>query len=127
MTEWSGPTGTRTDYLLELLGPHAVDLGGGHYARFFVDHSDPTGTDTRLADFDRPPAGFFHVHPSKGQADIPEGEPCAGTVSFGDPGHDSTGRAHWSLVSLDPLHVEPSILCSCGRHGFVRAGRWEEA
>jgi hypothetical protein len=123
VVEWNGPKGTRTDYLLELLGPEAVDLGGGHFARFFVEEVG----DTRLAGDERPPAGFFHVHPSKGQADIPEGEPCAGTVSFGDPGHDSKGRAHWSLVSLDPLHVEPSILCSCGRHGFVRAGRWEEA
>lgn len=122
LPKWDGPVG-RTEYLLELLGPDAVDLGSGHFARFFVGEMEYR---PESAPPDSP-AGFFHVHPSKGQADIPEGEPCAGTVTFGDPGHDSTGRAHWSLMSLDPLHVEPSILCSCGRHGFVRAGRWEEA
>jgi hypothetical protein len=106
--------GTPTDYLLDLVGEGAISLGGGHFARLFQEG-------------DTDPAGFFHVHPSAGQNHIPAGEPCAGTVTFGDPGHDSAGRAHWSLVSLDPLHVEPSILCSCGRHGFVRDGRWVEA
>jgi hypothetical protein len=33
-----------------------------------------------------------------------------------------------TLVSLDPLHVEPSILWNCcGRHGFIRNGRWADA
>ena len=32
------------------------------------------------------------------------------------------------LVAEDPLHVEPSILCTaCGDHGFIRGGRWESA
>lgn len=32
------------------------------------------------------------------------------------------------LVSEEPLHVEPSILCGqCGDHGFIRDGRWESA
>lgn len=30
------------------------------------------------------------------------------------------------IVQLDPLTIEPSILCpDCGTHGFVRAGRWQ--
>lgn len=109
---------------MELVGPDAIDLGGGHWARLFREGEDLNGQPDGVAM--GPTAGFFHVHPSKGGADIPEGEPCAGTVTFGDPGYDSTGRAHWQLHSLDPLHVEPSILCSCGRHGFVRNGRWQE-
>lgn len=33
------------------------------------------------------------------------------------------------VVSPDPAHIEPSILCprGCGDHGFVRNGRWEPA
>jgi hypothetical protein len=113
---WPGNTGTPTDYLLEIVseGGRAIDLGNGHFARFFVEGDD---SDFVSEGDDRPPAGFFHVHPSKGQRHVPKGDPCAGSVSFG----------RWTLVSLDPLHVEPSILCSCGRHGYVRAGRWEEA
>lgn len=39
----------------------------------------------------------------------------------------TTGRRH-TLVSRDPLHVEPSILClSCGDHGFIRDGKWVPA
>lgn len=34
----------------------------------------------------------------------------------------------WTLVSADPIHIEPSILCStdpgCGTHGFIRDGKW---
>jgi hypothetical protein len=38
----------------------------------------------------------------------------------------------WTLHSLDPLHVEPSIQTHChnhpeGHHGFIRNGRWEDA
>jgi hypothetical protein len=36
-------------------------------------------------------------------------------------------EAH-QIVSEDPLHVEPSLLCSdCGTHGFVRDGHWVRA
>lgn len=39
----------------------------------------------------------------------------------------TTGQRH-SLISRDPLHVEPSILCrSCGDHGFIREGKWVSA
>lgn len=32
------------------------------------------------------------------------------------------------LVSEDPLHIEPSILCTaCGDHGFIRGGVWANA
>lgn len=32
-----------------------------------------------------------------------------------------------TVVSLDPLHLEPSIGWTdcCGRHGFIRGGKWE--
>ncbi|MFJ2477129.1 hypothetical protein ACIOWI_29845 [Streptomyces sp. NPDC087659] len=33
-----------------------------------------------------------------------------------------------TLVSRDPLHLEPSLLWRCcGLHGFVRAGAWTNA
>lgn len=32
------------------------------------------------------------------------------------------------LIADDPLHLEPSLLWPCcGKHGFVRDGRWAEA
>ena len=39
----------------------------------------------------------------------------------------TSGEKH-RLVSRDPLHVEPSILCAaCGDHGFIRDGKWVKA
>lgn len=36
----------------------------------------------------------------------------------------SSGQKH-TLVSSNPLHIEPSILCpNCGLHGYVRNGVW---
>lgn len=118
---WPGNTGTPTDYLLEIVsaGNAAIDLGNGHFARFFQEGDDLT------TEGETGPSGFFHVHPSKGQNHTPEGDPCAGSVTFDLPRVRREG-ARWTLVSLDPLHVEPSILCSCGRHGYVRDGKWVE-
>jgi hypothetical protein len=33
-----------------------------------------------------------------------------------------------TLVARDPLHLEPSLLWPdcCGKHGFIREGRWRE-
>lgn len=41
-------------------------------------------------------------------------------------GHPIYKHPTWELVSLDPIHVEPSLLCGCGSHGFIRHGAWEE-
>jgi len=30
----------------------------------------------------------------------------------------------WTLESMEPLTLSPSILCGCGHHGFVRNGKW---
>lgn len=33
-----------------------------------------------------------------------------------------------TLVAVDPLHLEPSLLWECcGRHGWIRGGRWADA
>jgi hypothetical protein len=40
----------------------------------------------------------------------------------------AAGVADHTLVSVDPLHLEPSLLWPCcGKHGFVFAGRWRDA
>jgi hypothetical protein len=55
---------------------------------------------------------------------LPEAEPHA--VYQTEDGN--TGRrAQWDLLSLDPFHVEPSLACHCGDHGFIRGGLWEVA
>jgi hypothetical protein len=39
-----------------------------------------------------------------------------------------SGHITWQLVSREPLHIEPSVLCrACGDHGWIRDGKWVEA
>lgn len=54
--------------------------------------------------------GIIVAHPDN------EGERCESSVIF-DRG--------WSLISAEPLTLEPSISCTaCGAHGWIRDGRW---
>lgn len=60
--------------------------------------------------------GALFVHRDKRTPD----EWCIGGFQW----RGKTGP-NWTLVSLDPLTVTPSIHClSCGDHGFIRGGKW---
>lgn len=60
----------------------------------------------------------------------PGGEQCirASWIPFDIRDGEARLAGGWTLHSVDPLHVEPSILCTvCGDHGFIREGRWVRA
>lgn len=57
----------------------------------------------------------------------PDGRECGGSVTFDVSGTEGLPGPRWTLVSLDPLTISPSILCGCGHHGFVREGAWVPA
>jgi hypothetical protein len=64
--------------------------------------------------------GFWETHRTEGQRG------CGGCVMFNIPENTDSHRTRWELVSREPMHVEPSILCGrCGWHGFLRNGAWE--
>ncbi len=44
-----------------------------------------------------------------------DGTRCAGACS------------NHQLVSLEPLHLEPSLIMPCGAHGWIRDGKWQSA
>ena len=77
-----------------------------------------------LVDDDGVVHGFEYEHPRPdGAAGWRDGL-CAGYA----PCKKFDGRDVWTLVSAEPLHLEPSLLCgACGHHGFVRAGQWVPA
>lgn len=56
--------------------------------------------------------------------DLPGEDHCEGIISWcGEcPGEWPT----WTLHSLDPFHVEPSVQCTlhAHHHGWIREGRW---
>ncbi|MDE2100159.1 MAG: hypothetical protein KGL39_23085 [Patescibacteria group bacterium] len=62
---------------------------------------------------------------------------CDKRVWRGDPSKNQSlidGYVGWhpagvgahTLVAVEPLHIEPSVLWTscCGTHGFIRDGRW---
>lgn len=57
---------------------------------------------------------------------MPDGSPHDGFVTIDSevarkvfPSH-----ARWQAQSWEPLTLTPSVLCSCGWHGFIVDGRW---
>lgn len=70
-------------------------------------------------------AGFIERHPRPDN-----GEQCFGSVIFDLPGVREAfpNRPLWTLESIDPLTISPSVLCTvCGHHGFIRDGEWVPA
>lgn len=57
--------------------------------------------------------------------DDPRGPEHGGdAIPFGPP-YDGQ---HWRVLSWAPLTLDGSLLCrACGRHGWIRRGRWERA
>jgi hypothetical protein len=88
-----------------------LDLGGGHTFTFLVD-----ATGGRC--------GGIHEHPARtGEGNLGEGR-CGGAITFRGHGDGS----QWDVVQEDPLTLSPSLHCQCcGSHGWIRAGKWEEA
>jgi hypothetical protein len=55
------------------------------------------------------------------------GDPCDGVGSLPFLGARGwpDGWPRWSVQTLSPLTIEPSVRCQrCGRHGFIRGGVW---
>lgn len=91
-----------------------VDLGHDHSYSRVVD-----------ADLNWVGINQWHLDPATGD------ECVGGFVPFNTPealAVTVSTSPHWEVRSLDPLHLEPSLLCRvCGDHGFIRDGRWEPA
>lgn len=55
--------------------------------------------------------------------------PCVGGLTFENEVSRKLQPAHprWTVQSWDPLTITPSVLCACGFHGFITAGKWVPA
>ena len=102
MTEISGKTWEEM-----AAEPGSIDLGNGS---FYVKSLDLKGNWIAITE--------WHKNP--------EGNLCGGWVPFNvESAYILPGTPRWEVKSLEPLHLEPSLLCGCGNHGWVRNGRWE--
>lgn len=115
---------------------HAINLGSDHSYVFTCWEPDRELNPQYegLPDVERWGAIVFHRNPRTGR-------PCSGAVTFDGPVQQrlEPDRGRWQVISEEPLHIEPSVLCrfvesvehggdglECGDHGFIRGGRWIE-
>lgn len=110
-TDASGPD-DGGNYLYRLMREESEQLGIhdlGHNVRIMFS--------TRTVD--GPRVGLIESHRS------PEGRECGGQVLFDVPENkDLRPGPRWTVESWSPLTLSPSILCSCGHHGWIREGQW---
>jgi len=67
-------------------------------------------------DLDGHLAGYRVTHPCTFAGHVTEGS----WIPVGEDG--------WTLMSREPLHLEPSLRCRiCGDHGWIRDGKWVPA
>lgn len=103
-----------------------MDFGSGVTGRFYGWAPDRTIESNRvryagIADIEKAVMSFNHSPPDDA------GKRCGGFVTFDSPEARTVfpNYAFWVVQSWDPMTLTPSLLCrSCGRHGFIRQGRW---
>lgn len=110
-------------------GPEPLDFGSGVTGRFTCWEPDrelnPQYTDT--PDVEHWGLIWTHTRPDGNGT-------CSSALTFdGDVQRQVSPEApRWQIESWEPLTLSPSILCTvskggCGRHGFIREGRWVDA
>lgn len=103
------------------------DIGSNHWVRLATGHGEPDNRVVSLI--------IDHLSPS--------GQPCTGSLTLrqSDPRyHVSGGKpiALWNVLQpagrpwmadegIEGVTLDPSVLCHCGDHGWIRNGRWESA
>jgi hypothetical protein len=107
-----------------------IDLGHDHaikFARWAPDRKlNPQYAD--VPDCERYSAIVRH---RRGPNPIPgeDSEWCEGGITFASQTQQriQPGRPTWTVDSWEPMTFSPSLLCRCGDHGFIRAGKWVPA
>lgn len=98
-----------------------IDLGDGHTAEWEGWHPDRELNPhlVGIPDVEKWGLTIYHKNPS--------GQDCAGFVTLDGEVQrrvEPSRTNRWTVESWDPLTLNPSVLCSCGDHGFIREGRW---
>lgn len=101
-----------------------IDLGDEHWGKFaaWAPDRELNQQYEGVPDVERYGLEILHLSPA--------GESCVSFVTFaGDVQRrvEPDRRNTWTVESRDPLTLSPSVLCSCGDHGFIRDGRWIRA
>lgn len=101
-------------------GARSFDLGHDHRGEYSSWAPDRELNPLRAHLPDVEKWGLLIFHPNS------KGQPCAGFVTFAGEVQREVAPAAttWDVISWEPLTITPSVLCSCGDHGFITNGRW---
>lgn len=107
------------------LGPRTIDFGDGvtgYWLGWRPDRDIPANAEryAGIADIEKCSLVLDHRNAKTG-------EPHQGCVTANRPGSRLIfGDQHplWDVVNEEPLTLTPSVLCSCGWHGFITDGKW---
>jgi hypothetical protein len=100
-----------------------VDIGDNHFYRFteWSPNRELNPQHAHLPDVNPCGAIVYHLHRVTGSL-------CISSIMFDIPAIREAWNGNgsfWTVDSLEPLTVSPSLLCrECGDHGFIRGGRW---
>jgi hypothetical protein len=106
--------------------PHALDLGNDHWIDWCIAGD---GDDTRVGVI------VWHTLPPGAPDHLGNGM-CACGPSWAPtnwqldhPDRFERSHSRWTLhgAADEHLTLSPSILCSCGDHGFIQGGKWVRA
>lgn len=109
-----------------------IDLGDGHTLRFAdwdpdLDLNPQYRDEAVRGQFPARVSGIVR-HKLPGVNPGTQGGYCEGAITFDTPiARANFSGPYWTVESWDPLTLSPSLLCHCGDHGFIRAGRWVPA
>jgi hypothetical protein len=100
-----------------------ADIGDDHFLSFFGWCPDRELNPQYDGIPDVPKAGATIDHRK------PDGSLCTGAITFDTPSTRQVfpEAALWQVEAWEPLTISPSVLCSCGDHGYIRGGRWVPA
>ena len=102
-----------------------IDLGDGHWLSWTAWKPDRVLNPQYSALPDCEKIGAFVTH----LCDKTETGLHEGAIMFHCPQRDFAfpKTAAWNVECWEPLTLSPSLLCSCGDHGFIRNGKWVRA
>jgi len=99
-----------------------LDLGSGVIGRYTAWKPDRSINPqySHLPDIER--VGLILEHKA------PDGTPHEGSITFDSQVAREVfnPKALWQVQSWEPLTITPSVLCSCGWHGFIIDGKWKD-
>jgi hypothetical protein len=102
-----------------------IDLGDNHCLKFVSWYPDRELNPQYdgIPDVEKWGARVLHL------SDKSETGKCEGFITFDGEVQRQVfaAVAKWQVQSWEPLTVSPSLLCSCGDHGYIREGKWVRA